>query len=632
MVWAPTATKVELVLYGKDGTVTNNKAESKEAMLKAEKGTWHLTKTGDLAGTYYNYLITVDGKTNEVVDPYAKTVGVNGKRGMVVDLSATNPAGWENDKSPILNAATDSMIYEIHIRDFTIGVDYEEKGYNGKYKGVWQKGTTLSNTTIKTGIDHLLELGVNTVQIMPTFDYLSVDESKLDKMQFNWGYDPQNYNAPEGSYSSDPYNAATRITELKELIQALHKNGIRVIMDVVYNHTGTAVDSNLNLAVPNYYYRFNEEGEFTDGSGCGNETASERTMVNKFIVDSVVYWAKEYHIDGFRFDLMGVHDQKTILDVRQALDQINPSIVVLGEGWTGGMSALSEDQQSLKASVARAFGNKQIAAFSDDMRDGLRGHVFTDEAPGFIQGKKGFEETVKFSIVAATPNDQIDYSKVKNDSLPWATEPYQTINYASCHDNFTLWDKLQTTMPNASKEELLAMNKIAAAIVYTSQGIPFMLSGEEFARTKVNEDGTLNENSYNASDKVNDIGWERKAENIDLYNYYRGLIQLRSEHKAFRLEHTEQIQRYLKFMEISKENVVAYSLECGKEVADSWGQIIVAFNANKKAVELRLPHKGWVIVVNKEKAGVQKLDEIKGNKVILPAQSAYVLVDAASFK
>ena len=392
------------------------------------------------------------------------------------------------------------------------------------------------------------------------------------------------------------------------------------------------MDSNFNLAVPGYYYRCNADGTFSNGSGCGNEVASERTMVNKFIVDSVTYWAKEYHIDGFRFDLMGVHDQKTMLAIRDALDKIDSSIIMLGEGWTGGPSALSKEKQSLKKSISKAFGTKQIAAFSDDMRDGLRGHVFNSEEAAFLQGEAGFEETIKFAIVAATENSQLDYSKIKGSSKSWAVQPYQTITYASCHDNFTLWDKLKTTRPLASKEELLAMNKIAAAVIYTSQGIPFMLSGEEFARTKVNEDGTLNENSYNASDEVNAIGWQRKAENMDLYHYYKGLIQLRSKHPAFRLKTTAQIQRCLKFIKVDKANVIAYTLTCDQEIEESWQQIAVAFNTNKETVEVILPHKNWVIVVNKEKAGINKLGEIKEDRLILPAQSACVLVDKASFK
>ena len=630
VLWAPTASNVKVALYGTNGTSYTSEAEQVVPMTQGENGTWKVTVDGDLNGQYYNYLVSVDGKVNEVVDPYAKAVGVNGNRGMVIDLDSTNPEGWDKDVSPVLEDATDAIIYEMHIRDFTIS---ETSGttleYKGKYNGVWQSGTTIPGSDVKTGVDHLKELGVNVVHILPTFDHQSIDETKLDTPQFNWGYDPKNYNVPEGSYSSDPYAAEIRIEEFKEMVMELHKAGIRVVMDVVYNHTGATLDSNLNLAVPNYYYRQNAEGGFSNASGCGNETASDRSMVNKLIVDSVAYWAEEYHIDGFRFDLMAIHDIDTMKDVRNALDTIDPSILVYGEGWTGGESPLSSDKQALKANVPR-FEQMQIAAFSDDMRDGIKGHVFTDTAPAFINGGQGFEETIKFGIVASTPNDQIDYSKVANQTQPWANQPYQTINYASAHDNLTLWDKLQTTNPDASEEELVAMNKMSAAIIYTSQGIPFMQAGEEMARTKVNADGTLNENSYNAPDSVNQIDWTRKVTYSNLYDYYKGLISLRKSHKVFRMNNTSDIQANLNFLDVEDANVVAYTLN-GEEVGDAWDEIAVLFNSNKEDVKVTLPSEDWVVVVNGETAGVTSLGEVEGNVVTIPAQSSYVLVDKASY-
>lgn len=628
VVWAPTAKDVKLALYGTKGSKLENTAEKVIDMIAGENGTWYYEESGDLNGVYYNYI--VDG--TEATDPYAKAVGVNGQRGMVINLDETDPTGWEVEYRPELEDATDAVIYEMHIRDFTIGDDSGVSlEYKGKFKGVWQSGTTIPNTDIKTGIDHLKELGVNTVQLIPVFDHKSIDETNLSTPQFNWGYDPQNYNAVEGSYSTDPYNASIRITEFKELIQALHSAGIRVTMDVVYNHTGLTETSNLNQIVPNYYYRQTESGAFSNGSGCGNELASERAMVRKFIVDSVVYWAKEFHLDGFRFDLMALHDAETMRQVRLALDNINPKITIIGEGWTGGDSTLSSDEQSLKANMGKNFGDMQIAAFNDDIRDGIKGHVFTDTAPAFVNGGQGFEETIKFGIVASTPNDQIDTSKVANNSEAWAAQPYQTVNYASAHDNLTLHDKLKTTNPDASEEEIVAMNKISAAIVLTSQGIPFMLSGEEFARTKVNEDGSFNENSYNASDAVNEIGWTRKAEYSDLFNYYKGLIQLREKHKAFRMNSTEEIQENLKFLDVEDSNVVAYTLN-GSAVNDYWNNIAVMFNSNKEAVDVNIPEGEWVVVVNGEKAGVEALAEVSGSKVTVPAQSSYVLVDKASFQ
>ena len=452
------------------------------------------------------------------------------------------------------------------------GVSKENKG---KYAGVWEADTTVPNTDVKTGISHLKELGVTTVHLLPSFDHQSIDETKLEEAQYNWGYDPKNYNVPEGSYSSDPYDGKTRITEYKKMVQELHKAGISVVMDVVYNHTGATSDSELNKAVPNYYYRQNEKGEFSNGSGCGNETASERAMMRKLMVDSVTYWAKEYHVDGFRFDLMALHDQDTMVAIREALNEINPSILIYGEGWTGGDTPLNSEKQATKANT-KNFGELQIAAFSDDIRDGIKGSVFDAKDHGFVDGAQNKEETIKFGIVASTPNDQIDTDKVNNQTKAWAKEPYQTITYESAHDNLTLWDKLQSANETATEQQLLAMNKMSAAIVLTSQGIPFLHAGEEMARTKVNPDGTFNENSYNASDSVNAIDWSRKQKYEDLYEYYQGLIAMRKEHKAFHMNSTKEIQNNLKFLDVTEKNVVAYTLN-GKAVGDSWNTIAVIF-------------------------------------------------------
>ena len=624
-LWTPTASNVQLALYGTDGSDYTCEAKEIIDMEKGPNGSWSATVPGDLNGTFYNYLVTNDGTVNEVVDPYAKALGVNGMRGMVVDLDATDPEGWEKDEKPVLEDPTDSIVYEMHIRDFSIsensGVTLE---YRGKYNGVWEDGTTIPGTDVKTGVDHLKELGVTTVHLLPTFDHQSIDETKLDVPQFNWGYDPKNYNVPEGSYSSDPYTGTIRIEEFKQMVMELHKAGIRVVMDVVYNHTGATTDSNLNLAVPNYYYRQNAQGGFANGSGCGNETASERSMVGRLIVDSVAYWAEEYHIDGFRFDLMAIHDIDTMKEVRAAVDAIDPTILLYGEGWTGGDSPLPEDQKATKANTVK-FGDLQIAAFSDDIRDGIKGSVFDAAAGGFINGGTDYEETIKFGVVASTPNDQIDYSKVKNQTQPWANQPYQTISYASAHDNLTLWDKLQSTNPNDSEEALIQLNKMSAAIVYTSQGIPFMQAGEEMARTKVNPDGSLNENSYNAPDSVNQIDWTRKVEYSDLYEYYKGLIQMRKAHKAFHMNTTEEIQNNLTFLNTNQKNVVAYTLN-GKAVGDDWETIAVAFNANEEAVTITLPDSNWNVVVNEQKAGVETLAEVAGNQVTIPAKASYVLV------
>ena len=505
----------------------------------------------------------------------------------------------------------------------------------GKYNGMWESGTTLfGNGDIKTGIDHLVELGITHVHLLPTFDHRSIDETKLDQAQYNWGYDPQNYNVPEGSYSSDPYSAEVRVEEFKKMVMELHKVGIRVVMDVVYNHTGATADSHLNLAVPDYYYRQNSDGVFSNGSGCGNELASERSMVRKMMVDSVKYWAEEYHIDGFRFDLMALHDITTMKEIRTTLNEVDESILVYGEGWTGGDSPLSSEEQALKVNTVK-YGDLQIAAFSDDMRDAIKGHVFEDETAGFVNGFDGLEEVIKFGIVASTPNEQVDYTGGPNQysgygKTAWANQPYQTINYASAHDNLTLWDKLQTTNSNASEEELLAMNKMSAALVLTSQGIPFFQAGEEMARTKVNEDGSFNHNSYNAPDSVNKMDWTRKEKYNDLFEYYKGLISLRKAHKSFRMNTTADIQAGLNFIDVTDSNVVAYTLD-GKQTNDSWDNIAVIFNSNDSEVEVELPSSDWTIVVNGEKAGVESLGTVDGNKVVIPAKASYVLVDTNSY-
>ena len=634
VLWSPTATNVKLALFD-----AGNGVDAKEVkdMTKGENGIWTLDVNGDLNGTYYTYLVNNNGVEKEVTDPYAKAVGVNGNRAMVIDLNSTNPEGWENDVKPEFIDATDAIIYELHIRDFTIdessGASMEVQG---KYNGIWESGTTLfGNGDIKTGIDHLKELGITHLHLLPTFDHRSIDETRLDKPQYNWGYDPQNYNTPEGSYSSDPYSAEIRVEEFKKMVMELHKAGIRVVMDVVYNHTGATADSHLNLAVPDYYYRQNKDGGFSNGSGCGNELASERSMVRKMMVDSVKYWAEEYHIDGFRFDLMALHDITTMKEIRTTLDEVDESILIYGEGWTGGDTPLSSEEQALKVNTVK-YGDLQIAAFSDDMRDAIKGHVFEDTTPGFVNGFNGLEDVIKFGIVASTKNDQVEYTGGPNQysgygTTAWANQPYQTVNYASAHDNLTLWDKLQTTNPDATEEELLAMNKMSAALVLTSQGIPFFQAGEEIARTKVNEDGSFNHNSYNAPDSVNKFDWTRKEEYNDLFEYYKGLITLRKAHKSFRMNSTNDIQEGLNFLNVNASNVVAYTLN-GEQTNDSWDNIAVIFNSNDNEVSVELPSSDWTIVVNGEKAGIESLGTIEGNKVVVPAKTSYVLVDTNSYK
>ncbi|CVI65629.1 Pullulanase precursor [Clostridiales bacterium CHKCI001] len=625
-VWAPTAEKVELVLYGKNPYRNERELSVPEQVLPMERGqngTWKMNLNGDWDGTFYNYRVTVD-TVKEAVDPYAKAVGVNGMVGMVVDLSSTNPNGWELDKKPELDAPTDAIIYEMHVRDFSIAENSGvEKEKNGKFTGVWQPGTKIPGINIATCLDHLKELGVTMVHLLPVFDYDSVDESKPDTPQFNWGYDPQNYNAPEGSYSSNPYDGKTRIKEMKQMIMELHKAGIRVIMDVVFNHTAKTEDSNFNKIVPNYYYRQDKDGNFSDASACGNETASERYMVQRFITDSVVYWAEEYHIDGFRFDLMAVHDIETMKEVRRRVDTIDPQILIYGEGWNGGPSPLPKYRQALKVNTVQ-YGGLQIAAFSDDIRDGVKGSVFKLKNPGFVNGGKNWEENIKFGIVASIGHEDIDYAKVYKKIKPWANEPYQTITYASAHDNLTLWDKLQMTNPNEDEDVLVAMNKLCAAIILTSQGIAFMQAGEEMARTKVKDDGTLDENSYASPDSVNQIDWQRKIKYKELYEYYRGLIQIRKAHKMFHMNTAQQVRSSIHFIETGYKNVVAYFLD-GQIVQDLWKEAIIIFNGNRENISIQLPEGSWNVVVNEEKAGIDCLRKVNGC-IQVPPISAYVLV------
>lgn len=628
IIWAPTAKKVKVVLYGKDPYNIESKVEKVKEMCSNGKGLWSLEIKGDLNGEFYNYKVNVDGNENLLVDPYAKAVGVNGQIGMVIDLATTNPDGWYKDKRVKIKSPTDAIIYEAHVRDLTIdessGV---ERNLAGKFKGMILPGARVPGTNISTTIDHIKEMGVTHVHLLPIFDYESIDETDLAKPQYNWGYDPKNYNVPEGSYSTNPYDGFSRIKELKEMVQGLHKEGIGVIMDVVYNHTYT-LDSNLNLAVPKYYYRQDSNGNYSNGSGCGNETASDRSMFRKFIVDSVVYWAKEYHIDGFRFDLMGLHDIETMKAVREALDRIEKSILLYGEGWTGGATPLKEEIASVKKNTNK-YGKSQIAAFSDDARDVVKGHVFYSDKPGFVNGGVALEEGVKFTVVASTNHPQVDCKKSMYSNEFWANEPYQTITYASAHDNYTLWDKLKTACKDSTEEELIRMNKLVAAIILTSQGIAFIHAGEELARTKKEEDGTLVENSYCSSDLVNKIDWTRKAKYSDLLEYYRGLILIRKKFKSFRMESSEHIRSNIHFMtkgkEFNEDNVVAYSIDAFK-LDDSVNRIVVVYNGSSKKVDVRLPECGWSIIANEYRAGIDKLGRVDGNIIKVPEKCAYVLV------
>lgn len=594
-VWAPTADALTLNLYSRG---LGGDADERIALERGPRGTWSATLRGNLHGIFYTYTATIGGIENaEAVDPYASAVGANGLRGMVVDLSATNPAGWTRDRKPAFKNLTDAVLYELHVRDFTIHPSSGAQ-HRGKFMGL----------TERNSIQHLKELGVTHVHLLPAFDFVSVDETKPGKRQYNWGYDPLNYNVPEGSYSTNPHEGVTRIREFKQMVLALHRAGIRVVMDVVYNHTAKSHDSHLNQLVPGYYHRQDEKGGFSNGSGCGNETASERAMVRKMFVDSVVHWAREYHVDGFRFDLMALHDIETMNAIRAALDRVDRSILLYGEGWTGGTSPLPDAKRASKQNAAKL---RRVAAFSDDMRDGVKGAVWDKSRPGFINGRDGMEETIKFAVVAATRHPQVDCAKVDYSKSPWAAEPHHCVNYVSCHDNHTLWDKLGLAGPQPlSEHERVRLQKFANAIVLTAQGIPFLHAGEEFCRTKHGE-----ENSYNLGDKINALDWQRKKKFSDVFDYYRGLIALRRTRPELRLPTAAAIRRQLKFLPMPSSNTVGFTV----------GKLLVLYNARSEGVNVTIPHAHWSVFVDETNAGTRPLRKFTGSIVTVAPQSALVL-------
>lgn len=584
-IWAPTASQAELALYS-SGTATP--ATRRIIMKKSENGTWTASLPGNLKGHYYTFRVRINGSWSaEVPDPYARAGSVNGRRAMVIDLRDTDPPGWEKERSPVFKNKTDAIIYELHIRDASIAASSGIK-HKGKFIGLTEKGTR-NPSGLSTGLDHIKELGVTHVHLLPFYDINSVDESRMDSVQYNWGYDPLNYNIPEGSYSTDPSNGMVRIRELKQLVKTFHENGLRVVMDVVYNHTALTEGSNFNQLVPGYYYRQTADGKFSNATACGNETASERPMMRKFILESMKYWVKEYHIDGFRVDLMGVHDIETMNLVSRELHLIKPDILLYGEGWTAGASPLPD---SLRAIKHNAYKLDRIAVFSDDIRDGIKGHVFTHEEKGFASGKPGMEESVKFGIVASVQHPQIDYSKVNYSRAPYAAEPYHTITYAECHDNHVLWDKLAISASEASLPDRINMHKLALAIVLTSQGISFLHAGTEFLRTKKGV-----ENSYNSPDSINLMDWSLKSSNREVVEYVRALIRMRKSHPAFRMKNASAIAANIHFLADMPPGSVGYMIN-GAAVKDSWKKILVIFNGKAAQQEINLPPGNWKAAVD----------------------------------
>lgn len=612
-VWAPTAEAVHLKLYAAG---TGGAAVADLAMAKAQDGTWTYALPAGTTGFYAVQATIAGKKMAEVTDPYAHAVGLNGLRGAVFNPAIAQPPGWETDLRPTLKQATDIVIGEVHVRDLTMGPQSGVR-YKGKFLGAAQTGTR-GPEGVSTGLDHLVELGLTHVHLLPTNDFASIDETApASANRYNWGYDPLNYSVPEGSYSTDATNPAARIRELKQLVENLHGAGLRVVLDVVYNHIADASRSNFEQLVPGYYFRHNPNGTLSNATACGNEVASERPMVRKLIVESVAYWAQQYHVDGFRFDLMGVLDLETMRAVRVALDLQDHSIFVYGEGWTAGPSPLPEAQRAVKANIMKI---DRIAAFGDELRDGVKGHYAHQTEPGFASGQPGLEESVKFGIVGATQHSQLDYSKVNYSKAPWANAPSQTINYVACHDDRVLWDKLTGSNPGATEAQLIKMDMLANTIVFTSQGVPFLPVGDEFLRTKGGSS-----NSYNQPDSVNQLDWGRKAKYLAVYEFYRKLLNLRRNHPAFRLPTAELVQQHLEFLP-TKPGLIAYRLK-NHAGGDAWQDIVVIFNGKRTAESLILPHDTYKVVLRGDQINEDGLDVLEVTSgAQIPGNSALILV------
>lgn len=611
-LWAPTAEEVNLMLYeAGDG----GNAYETIAMKPAKEGTWTTTVNKDLMGKFYTFNVKVDGKwMGETPGINAHAVGVNGKRAAIIDMNATNPDGWAEDVRPELKNPADIIIYEVHHRDFSID---PSSGINnkGKFIAMIEEGTK-SPQGLATGIDHLKELGVTHVHILPSYDYASVDESKLEENKYNWGYDPVNYNVPDGSYATDPYNPESRIREFKQMVQALHKAGIRVVLDVVYNHTFNIDGSNFERTVPGYFYRQREDGSYADASACGNETASDRAMMRKYMVESVKHWINEYHIDGFRFDLMGIHDIETMNEIRKAVNEIDPTIFIYGEGWAAQAPQLPNEELAMKANIHQMPG---IAAFSDEIRDGLRGPFNDNQQGAFLAGLPGHEESIKFGIVGAIQHPQVNNDSVNYSKAPWAAEPTQMISYVSCHDDMCLVDRFNASIPGINNDEIARLDKLAQTAVFTSQGIPFIYAGEEVMRDKKGV-----HNSYQSPDSINAIDWNRKAKNLDVFNYYKALANLRKAHPAFRLGNADLVRKHLEFLPVEGSNVVAYRLK-DHAGGDAWEEIIVILNARKKEAQVAVPQGNYTIVCKDGVINEKGLGKVNGTEVFVPAQSALIM-------
>lgn len=582
---------------------TGGKLVKTVKLRPAGKNLWAATVKGDLKGRFY----TFDMGRGQTPGVFAKAVGVNGARGAVIDMASTNPQGWETDRRPATKSPADLVVYEMHHRDFSIDAS----------SGLQHKGKFLALTE-PGAIAHLKELGVNAIHILPSFDYASVDESHLERPQYNWGYDPLNYNVPEGSYSTDPYTPAVRIREFKQMVQALHKAGIRVILDVVYNHTFDLKGSNFERTYPGYYYRYKADGTPSDGSGCGNETASEQPLMRRFMIESVKYWINEYHIDGFRFDLMGIHDIETMRQIRAEVNKIDPTIFIYGEGWSAGTCAYPQEKLAMKANMKQLPG---IAAFSDEMRDALRGPFSDDSKGGFLARVPGTEESLKFGIVGGVAHPQVDMSKVNYSKEVWANEPTQMVAYVSCHDDMCLTDRLRASIPGISTDELVRLDLLAQTAVFTSQGVPFILSGEEMLRDKKGV-----HNSFNAPDSINHLDWNNLKKYPQVFDYYKGLIRLRKAHPAFRLGKAGLVRDNLRFLS-APAHCVAYCISNRNVPGEEWNNTIVILNAGKETAKVAVPGGKYTIVAKEGVIIPEGMGEMEGSEAFVAPQSALIIHD-----
>ncbi|MCR4764619.1 MAG: type I pullulanase [Bacteroidaceae bacterium] len=583
-LWSPNADEVRLLIYNQ---AEGGHAAETHHMELGDDGTWHVKVAKDLKGKFYTFNVKMNDEwLGDTPGLFAKAVGINGIRAAVIDMNETSPEGWENDHRPALRSLADVVVYEMHHRDFSIdassGIEHK-----GQFLALTEHGTH-SPEGLTTGIDHLIELGVTHVHLLPSYDYASIDEHTFKDSHYNWGYDPQNYNVPDGSYSTNPHQPETRIKEFKQMVQALHQAGIRVVLDVVYNHTYNAATSAFEKTVPGYFYRIKPDGTYANGSGCGNETASNRPMMRKFMVESVLYWMREYHIDGFRFDLMGVHDMATMNEIKQEAQKLDPQVLIYGEGWAAESPLYASDSLAMKANVAKMPG---IAVFSDEMRDGLRGPWNDDKKGAFLAGEPGHEESIKFGIVGGISHPQVQMSEVNYSDKAWALEPIQMMSYVSCHDDMCLVDRLRTSVPDLKGNDLEKLDMLAQTAVLTSQGIPFIFAGEEVMRDK-----KFVHNSYQSPDSVNAINWHNKAHYQWVFNYYKGLIAMRKHHPAFRLGNAEQVRQHLEFLPVEGSGLVAFCLK-NNAGNDIWKNILVVLNARREVAKVTVPEGRYVAVV-----------------------------------